>query len=494
MADPGPAQPAFPHFPLLPWEIRNAIWNLALRPCLFGPDAHYFRLHHLPSTGNDRPDGHVAVARRADLPGPRLGLAAPFSPDSSDSSGEHAATAAAAAPSAPTASFSPSQCWTRSSPSACLLDSGVWTACRESHLAALNFFTKYVVASQDRIALGYFLDRDPVHSGRPEARHFAISPARDVLMLKPDAPLDSFLLQASHLTLQSIDSLRHRSLDPSARGWRPLGLQNIAFEVDPAWGRQLATEQRVPHPHDSDINARIVHARAQAERVQDLPIIKALVHHVALALDESSCRHGGGGGPGAPLDRTIWLVDYHGIKLGKGTTVAGLQSDMASLQGVGPCPPRPLKVFSIHNRGSGPADARRWCYVEVPMPSDGAMFRPGDWVFVPPGRRDDVVSERGGEGSPTDDGSPDGQPSVVSDADGQDREDSSDHGSDDLDVMLEASSWNLVYVLNHALSAARFEAGIWRRSMAAQGNGLPKARGARFGVLACVPLEAEAVG
>ena len=110
----------FHFFPLLPWELREMIWKLAIRPAL--PGAHVFRVYnandsseHSTTTNPEHEtsrDDYPWISKSR-LAAPRClprGVANTFDP-----------AAQAAAPIS----------WTLNNPSTYLIDSGFWTACKE---------------------------------------------------------------------------------------------------------------------------------------------------------------------------------------------------------------------------------------------------------------------------------------------------------------------------------------------------------------------------
>jgi hypothetical protein len=107
----------FHFFPLLPWELREMIWELAARPAL--PGAHLFRVYNADDSEHADPKNETSRHAYRGVSKPRL--AAPrclprgvdFSP--------------AAQADAPIS-------WTLNNPSTYLIDSGLWTACKESLL------------------------------------------------------------------------------------------------------------------------------------------------------------------------------------------------------------------------------------------------------------------------------------------------------------------------------------------------------------------------
>lgn len=105
-------------FSFLPWELRDQIWKLAIRPDL--PGAHVFRVRNPNASKQDDPDHRTSDDDDANC-GAKSLLAAPQClPQGVD----FTPAAQAAAPIS----------WTLNNPSTYLIDSGLWTACKESLL------------------------------------------------------------------------------------------------------------------------------------------------------------------------------------------------------------------------------------------------------------------------------------------------------------------------------------------------------------------------
>ncbi|KAF5006278.1 hypothetical protein FDECE_7344 [Fusarium decemcellulare] len=96
---------SFHLFSRLPSELRNMIWQSAIRPKRFG--AHFFQVEQMIPSWIAHP--HQNILR------PTRGIGSP------------------AIPSAP--------CWTLSESSVCLIDGGLWTACKESRRVMEKEFT-----------------------------------------------------------------------------------------------------------------------------------------------------------------------------------------------------------------------------------------------------------------------------------------------------------------------------------------------------------------
>ncbi|KAJ4245058.1 hypothetical protein NW762_014269 [Fusarium torreyae] len=106
----------FHRFNDLPRELRDLIWNHALRPS--SPGVHIFKLNY-PALGTSN-DGFVDVAASIDLASAlRLDIPSrsPFFTNVTEASSNHSAS-----------------WWKQGNPSTYLIDRGMWTACKESRL------------------------------------------------------------------------------------------------------------------------------------------------------------------------------------------------------------------------------------------------------------------------------------------------------------------------------------------------------------------------
>ncbi|KAK0749331.1 hypothetical protein B0T18DRAFT_460310 [Schizothecium vesticola] len=107
----------FHFFPLLPWELRNQIWKLAIRPAL--PGAHVFRVPNANASEQNGPEHETA-----DDDYSCISTSHPAAPQCLPKSVDFSPASQAAAPIS----------WTLNNPSTYLIDSGLWTACKESLL------------------------------------------------------------------------------------------------------------------------------------------------------------------------------------------------------------------------------------------------------------------------------------------------------------------------------------------------------------------------
>jgi len=93
----------FHHFPMLPWELRDLIWDISIRPDQ--PGAHFFTVFS-PSIEENKKAMEVYSMKSA-----------------------YGATELAASR---CSNGKADRSWTTSNPSTYLIDSGLWTACKES--------------------------------------------------------------------------------------------------------------------------------------------------------------------------------------------------------------------------------------------------------------------------------------------------------------------------------------------------------------------------
>ncbi|KAK3321077.1 hypothetical protein B0T19DRAFT_487485 [Cercophora scortea] len=195
----------FHFFPLLPWELREMIRKLATRPSL--PGAHFF------SVCNADDSEHARLELKTyyrdwyfQLPPPRL--AAPrclprgvdFSP-----------AAAAAAPAS----------LTLNNPSTYLIDSGLWTACKES-------LQNGALQKQKATTTTYAASDD---SGR---RYLTVFPGKDLIIIQP---YDDIAALNWDFVLDGFPLYEYL---PRWGGWnRRYQLfrdeRHMAVEYDPAW-------------------------------------------------------------------------------------------------------------------------------------------------------------------------------------------------------------------------------------------------------------------
>ncbi|RSL41833.1 hypothetical protein CEP54_015697 [Fusarium duplospermum] len=194
----------FHQFGDLPWELRDQIWNLAVRPAC--PGVHVFKLYNHKEAEDlekmrhmvlDKDDAHVAHQL--------------IIPDSDESD-----------------------------ISTYLIDGGLWTACKESrHVMERRFIPnqkpeyKQLRLEEDASATGYFIG----HHGVPH--YFTVLPHHDL-----------FLFQVRDLAIIDWGQIDAQiPLGSSVRGYQ--GRLNIAVEYKPEWGLQLG--KAFPDYEDLDI-------------------------------------------------------------------------------------------------------------------------------------------------------------------------------------------------------------------------------------------------
>ncbi|KAI8656892.1 2EXR domain-containing protein [Fusarium sp. Ph1] len=196
----------FHRFSDLPWELRDMIWNFALRPD--APGVHIFKLYN--SKLDDSVDKNIHVSNPYDSQ--HLRLAAPQSNKSSITRN-------------------------RNNPSTYLIDGGLWTAFKESRLVMERNFNcdKWKSSSEDRIRWRFEI----IEAGMdmPETSYFAchngnshfstVFPHKDLFILRP----------------QNLETINWSNFD-----WDIVlgsymrdygGLQNIALEYNPEWGYDI---------------------------------------------------------------------------------------------------------------------------------------------------------------------------------------------------------------------------------------------------------------
>ncbi|KAM5354866.1 hypothetical protein ACJ41O_001512 [Fusarium nematophilum] len=198
-------------FNYLPWELRNQIWNFAVRPGYRG--AHVFRLYN--PQNHEHPDGNINM------------LIPPSSyPELRD--------CRLAAPGG-------AKSWKDNNLSAYLIDGGLWAACKESRLVMERRFQCQKwrplprddqerrdrqrmprEKTRDMPATGYFTGDDGV------AHYFTVCPHRDLFILQPQ-DMNTINWGRPNLDIQIGSSW-----------WGFHCLQNIAFEYNPEWGTQWA--------------------------------------------------------------------------------------------------------------------------------------------------------------------------------------------------------------------------------------------------------------
>ncbi|KAI1850141.1 hypothetical protein JX266_004520 [Neoarthrinium moseri] len=207
-------------FPHLPMELRDMIWDMAIRPAK--PSAHFFSF---TVDDIDREHGTPVdeqfIKLRYPLQGPcesLLGAPAPYQ--------------------------SREISWTEGNPSAYLLDSGLWTACKASR-ARLELHLQLDWWKEDRQLVQRIKDRRPSWPNRPdkvqttgfkpftshfqsksELHQFVVHPHRDLICIQP----------RGHPTLHRIDfDWNFYNLPFFLSAQRTGVLGNLALELDVDW-------------------------------------------------------------------------------------------------------------------------------------------------------------------------------------------------------------------------------------------------------------------
>ncbi|RSL42164.1 hypothetical protein CEP54_015580 [Fusarium duplospermum] len=190
-------------FNQLPWELKNMIWNFALRPSR--PGVQIFNLHNRETDGPVENEMDVAV--HDSYPYSNYRIAVPNCDNNN--------------------------------PSTYLLDGGLWTACKESRLVMERRYKsprgscQMVKNMQDKQpdapATGYFKDHDG------GSRYFTVLPRQDL-----------FLFQLNNPATIDWEWLNEEiPLGSSTCGYR--GRRNIALEYKPEWGLQLGKNMAFLH-------------------------------------------------------------------------------------------------------------------------------------------------------------------------------------------------------------------------------------------------------
>jgi hypothetical protein len=226
----------FHFFPLLPWELREKIWKLVIRPT--GPGANVFRVYNRKQSEPVMED----EAFTDDFNDWGWHLAAPQClPNGVDFS--------------PAARRAAPISWTLNNPSTYLVDSGLWTACKESMLIIEQEFqtparrqkqwtpseVESFRAERGRFTLpetATYMISDP-----SRYRYITVFPTQDLLILQiRELPTPHFL-QNSHDVIALNDhflsfifpSLLSPVGNDTKTYYRHQYDLHVAFEYDPAW-------------------------------------------------------------------------------------------------------------------------------------------------------------------------------------------------------------------------------------------------------------------
>ncbi|KAK1836262.1 hypothetical protein QBC39DRAFT_339229 [Podospora conica] len=219
----------FHFFPLLPRELRDEIWKLAIRPAL--PGAHLFRVHQYTDPEGPAPEHQTSLPleacgyRSSCISAPQcLPRGVDFDP-----------VAQAAAPIS----------WTLNNPSAYLIDSGLWTACKESLLGIDKEFQARA-RRKPRLSLS---EVEAYRKGRgsfalPETTTFYVSDNSRRRHLTVFPCQDLFIAQLRDIT--DVDwsfpwnSFPNFELQDGSKDWNRACSaydRKIAVEYNPAWDR-----------------------------------------------------------------------------------------------------------------------------------------------------------------------------------------------------------------------------------------------------------------
>ncbi|KAK4143643.1 uncharacterized protein C8A04DRAFT_37259 [Dichotomopilus funicola] len=224
----------FHPFPRLPWELREKIWKFAVRPAL--PGAHVFTVYD--ANDLDYADSEHTLRCNTSwwISGSRL--AAPKCLPRGIDLDSHSAV------SAPNS-------WTLNNPSTYLIDSGLWTACKESLLIIQKEFQHPARRGKGRSAAVVKIYRDkggrftpmgritfPV-SEDAKCRHLTVFPGQDLFILQPNdiAAVDwEFIWDVfPHDTFVVTDLGGLAWVEPE---------RHMALEYNPEWDRMAHNEHR----------------------------------------------------------------------------------------------------------------------------------------------------------------------------------------------------------------------------------------------------------
>ncbi|KAK7414830.1 hypothetical protein QQX98_006345 [Neonectria punicea] len=201
----------------LPWELRNQIWNLAVRPD--GPGAHVFTIYNWQKDQDALKHMNLELAdvyRWEDLQ-----LSAP---KGQPSLGESANASAS---------------WTRNNQSTYLIDGGLWTSCKESRAVMerrfqqkmSNAFRKDRCRRESKAGWPWHTDKLPATAyfvGDDSIDHYlTVVPSQDLFVLQPHC-------------LENVDWHEISRCIPIGSDIQQFnGLRNIALEFKPAWGYSM---------------------------------------------------------------------------------------------------------------------------------------------------------------------------------------------------------------------------------------------------------------
>ncbi|RMJ17079.1 hypothetical protein BHE90_004625 [Fusarium euwallaceae] len=194
----------FHQFGDLPFELRDQIWNLAVRPAC--PGTHVFKLSNREEAGALDKMRQMVLDEDHAYADHQLII-----PDSNESN-----------------------------ISTYLIDGGLWTACKESRRVMERRFSpvqkpehRKLRLEEDASATGYFVG----HHGVPH--YFTVLPHRDLFLFQVQDPT---ILNWNHIGFEI-------PLGSSVRGYQ--GRLNIAIEYKSEWGLQVG--KVYPHHEDLDL-------------------------------------------------------------------------------------------------------------------------------------------------------------------------------------------------------------------------------------------------
>ncbi|KAH6629911.1 hypothetical protein B0J18DRAFT_364326 [Chaetomium sp. MPI-SDFR-AT-0129] len=208
----------FHYFLHLPWELREYIWKLAVRPFL--PGAHVFRLYRVHDRDHTYLEYEV-VSKNAPW---RLSPSRLAAPRCLPRSAEYSPALQATTPVS----------WKQNNPSTYLIDSGLWTACKESLLVIEAEFQNPVrrrgtwtpsEVEALRKRRGRFNLPETVTFSAYEPRYLTVFPAHDLFIIQVHDVLKvrwDFIWEFFMHCFRKAEAANHSQ-------------RHMALEYDPAW-------------------------------------------------------------------------------------------------------------------------------------------------------------------------------------------------------------------------------------------------------------------
>jgi hypothetical protein len=222
----------FHFFPFLPWELRNQIWKLAIRPAL--PGAHVFRVSNTNASEQNGPD-HETSDDDSLLISSSTSISRLAAPQCLPKGVDFSPAAQAAAPIS----------WALNNPSTYLIDSGLWTACKESLLVIEKEFqvrarrekgwslseVESFQKKRGRFTLPETVTHAVCHGSK--RRYLTVFPCQDLIILQ------SLDVTAFHWDV-AWNSFPNYDFDFDLEHWYRIAYwdepdRHIAMEYDPAW-------------------------------------------------------------------------------------------------------------------------------------------------------------------------------------------------------------------------------------------------------------------